>query len=481
MSLKRQIAHNTIIHFVSKIISVLLALIAFGMMARYLDQSGFGAYTTITSFLHFFAIIADLGLTIVAIQMISEVKEDHERNFNNIFTIRLISICGLMLLAPLVSLFFPYSPSLKIGIAILSVSYIMNAAIALLTVIFQVHLRMILPLIADVIARIILIAGVAGAIYWNLGLSGVLWVITLNNIIPAVLLFLWAQRYIRIRLAFDWIVWRHILVRSWPIGLSIIFNLLYLKTDTIILSVFHSQNDVGLYGAAYQIIAVLNTFPHMFMGIMLASFARAWSASNREMFARYLQRSFDVIVMGITLIVTGTLMRASDIMAFVAGDSFSAAGPILQILIVATATVFVSAVFGNLINVVHEQRRMIIGYLIGAIVGLGGYALFIPTFSYWGAAWMTLVSEMVVLIASAWVFFQKTRLFPSLTTSAKTFFSAFVMALFLWATPNMHVLVALLLGTLLYVILLVLTGAVSRELLAEIFLPATVKVKQSPD
>lgn len=44
---------------------------------------------------------------------------------------------------------------------------------------------------------------------------------------------------------------------------------MYLKTDTLILSLIKSPEEVGLYGAAYRIIDVPTTLPYMFAGIIL--------------------------------------------------------------------------------------------------------------------------------------------------------------------------------------------------------------------
>ena len=65
MSLSRQIAHNTILQSVGKIIATILGVIAFSLMTRYLDTAGFGAYTTIASFLQFFGIMAGIALMVL--------------------------------------------------------------------------------------------------------------------------------------------------------------------------------------------------------------------------------------------------------------------------------------------------------------------------------------------------------------------------------------------------------------------------------
>jgi hypothetical protein len=55
-------------------------------MTRELGQNGFGEYTTVITFLSFFAIIADLGLTLVTSQMINgKNKEEESVILGNLF------------------------------------------------------------------------------------------------------------------------------------------------------------------------------------------------------------------------------------------------------------------------------------------------------------------------------------------------------------------------------------------------------------
>lgn len=469
MSLLRAIAHNTLIQTATKVVSIILALIAFGMMTRYLGQEGFGDYTAINAFLQIFSIMADLGLTIIAIQMISEVGHDHVKNFNNIFTLRLISATILMSVGPLIALFFPFSIAVKLGMIILAGSFIFNSIISLLTVIFQVHLKMVLPLYAELAGRCALIGGIALAMHLHWGLLPILAIITLNNLIPSALLLFWARGIIPISLAFDWPLWREIMHRTWPIALSIILNLLYLRMDSVILSLTHSAADVGLYGAAYRVIDTLNTFPFMFMGIMLATFSRSWSAHERETFHTHYQAAFDCLVVALLPILITTLFHAESIITLLAGSSFAPAGPILQILILSVAIVFLSCLFTNLINVVHEQRRMIWGFLAGALIGLPGYALLIPSFSYWAAAWVTVCSEGLILIISFVLLTKKIKMLPNGVRSCKALIASAGMILFFLFTPHMPFLLSIPLSLLVYTLLLFVTGVVSRGLLQEIF------------
>ena len=231
MSLSKKILVNTGIQTFGKVFTTVLGVVAFGLMTRYLDTGGFGAYTTITAFLQFFAIIADCGLSIIAIQMLAE--PGRKKKFAVAFTMRVVIIAILTVVAPLVSLLFPYPEHIKIGIALMAVSFLFSSLIQMGRVIYQVHLRMDIPLLSDVISYIILIAGVWGVVHYDLGLNGIIGVITLNNMVQFLVLAIPAHHFTPLKLYWDRALAGDIWRRSWPIALSIVFNLLYLRTDIL--------------------------------------------------------------------------------------------------------------------------------------------------------------------------------------------------------------------------------------------------------
>ncbi|MBI4268629.1 flippase [Candidatus Uhrbacteria bacterium] len=465
MSLSRQIAHNTILQSVGKIIATILGVIAFSLMTRYLDTAGFGAYTTIASFLQFFGIIADCGLSLMAIQMMSEVGRDEGRTFQTAFTLRLGIVVASAIAAPLVVFFFPYPPLIKIGIAAMALSFVLSSLIQMLRVVYQVRLRMDIPLLADTVSALVLVASIAIAIAAGGGLLGIIAAITVNNIVQLGILLFPCARFVPVRLLVDRAIAREMFSRSWPIALSIILNLMYLRTDAIILSMTHPQETVGLYGAAYRIIDVLASFPTMFMGITLASFAKSYSAGDRESFARYFQKTFDAIAIMALPLIVGTQFLATQVIVFLSGSSFAPAGDILRVLIVACGTLFFGTFFAHLINVIHAQRTMLFWYFVTAILGVSGYLYFIPRFSYWGAAWMTVLAEALVTIAAAGIFFATTRVVPRLETLCKSLLACGAMAFVLMFSKNQSLAFLIPLACVSYTAALFALGGAPRRLI----------------
>jgi O-antigen/teichoic acid export membrane protein len=293
-----------------------------------------------------------------------------------------------------------YTPAVKIGIAVATFSFLSIVLQQILLAPFQVAARMWWPTIGEVVGRAVLVAGVAYAAWQELGLLAMVWATVIGNLV------MFCVTYIALRfgpkprvypgVAFDFPVWRDILRRSWPIALSIIFNLVYLRADAVILSLLQPADHVGIYAAPYRLLDVLTQFPHMVMGLVLPILAAAWVAGDRPRFHERLQRTFDGLsLIGLPL-VTGAIVLGTPVMTLIAGEQFAVSGPVLGVLAVALVGIFLGQPFGYGVVAVGAQRRMMWGYAAVAAVTLIGYLITIPIWSYWGAAWMTVVSEVAI-------------------------------------------------------------------------------------
>ena len=238
MNLKKRIFDNTLVQVIGKVLATSLNLFAFSIMTRELGQSGFGEYTTVITFLSFFAIFADLGLTLVTVQMLGENKEKETRTLGNLFGLRLLSSIIFISLAPILVIFFDYSDGIKLGVLIAAASFIFNALNQIMVGLFQTRLKMSRVAWAETLSRVIMLLGVILSVKLNWGLNGMLATTTISSLASFVMHFIFARQFAHIKPLFEPSQWKHIMKLSWPLAITIAFNLIYLKADTLILSLF---------------------------------------------------------------------------------------------------------------------------------------------------------------------------------------------------------------------------------------------------
>ncbi len=469
MNLKKKIAYNTIVQITGKGISTVLGVIALAIMTRYLGTNGFGEYSTIINFVSFFAMSADLGLTLISAQMISDPKEDQNKILSNLFSLRLVSALILLGLAPIFIFFFPYNSAIKIGVAIATLAYIFPALNQILIALFQKTLKMERAMMAEVGGKIFLVIGIYLIIKLGLGLNGILWISVFSAAINFLLNWLLSKNSAKIKIAIDLKIWKKIIQKTWPLAITIILNLLYQKGDIIILSLFKGVRDVGIYGAAYRTIEVIGTIPYMFAGIMLPLFTFNWINKNIEFFKKIYQKSFDLMVIIAIPLAIGTQFVAREIINMIAGKDFINGAMPLQILIISISLLFISCIFSHIIIAINKQKNTIKLYAFTAASSLILYFLLIPKFSYLGASIVTIYSNLLILMGS----YYYVKKFTGLSIKIKIVFQSIIaasgMAAFMMIIPrsfyqnNFLLLTIIMISMIIYFLLLYLLKGINKN------------------
>lgn len=472
MSVMRALAWNTGVQVLGKVVSTAFGVVIIGLMTRYLGQEGFGAYSTANAFLQIFALFIDLGLNVTLVAMLGEHAGDeaYERRCSSaIFTLRFtMALICFGVLAPLAAFLFPYPPMLKLAILALSGSFFFPVMNQIVIGVEQRHMKMSTAAIAENIGRVTLLVGLLLARNFGWGLLAIMGFVTLASAINFFTNLQAARRFASFKWNWDPAFWKIALSRSWPIGVSIMFNLIYFKADTLILSLVRPQAEVGIYGAAYRVLEILITIPFMYAGVLLPLLSKAWATKNRERFAQLLSRSIDVTSLLIAPLIVSTLVLGPRIMTVVAGPDFAASGAILRILVLAIGIIYFNTVFAHAIVAVDAQRKMLPIYIAVAIVVLAGYIVLIPIYGMFAAAWLTVVSELLVGIGSLTISYRATPFaFHPKTTLAATA-AALGMGLLVQQLIAQPIYIPIIVGAVTYAALVFLFGGVSIATLKEI-------------
>lgn len=469
----QKIAHNTMIQVIGKALTIFLALIIFGIIARYLGQEGFGYFSTIYAFLAIFGILIDLGLQMTTTRLISDPAEDENQILSNALTIRLIASVIFLGLAPLVALLFPYPKIIKIGIAIAAIGFIFGSLTSTLISLFQKKLIMYQTVVAEVVAKATYLGIVVSAVYFNWGLLGIVIAVIFDSLFAFAILFYFASKKVILKPSFNFAVWQKILSATWPIALTIALNLIYFKGDIFIMSLIRTQAEVGLYGAPYKILEVLINGVYLFLGLILPLLATAVAAKFFDKLKIIIQSTFDFLIILTIPMIVGGYFLGRPIMVLMAGGEFAISGEIIKILLIATGAIFIASLFGYVVVALNQQKRMIKFYALNALISIVGYIIFIAKYGYWGAAWMTVFTEAFILVTAAYVMYRTIHFLPNLKLLAKSIIASLIMAIPLYIFANSNFAFLILAGIFVYFITLYLLKGFDKKAVLEI-----VKIKK---
>ncbi len=464
--LNRKIAYNSIISSGARILGLALSLIIIGFISRYLGQTGFGYYATILAFLYFFTILSDLGLYSICLREISRPKSDEKKIIGNAFTLRFFAGLLIFALAPLIILLFPYPLEVKTGVLIGAVGFWLMSNQQVLMGIFQKYLRMDKVALAEFSGRIAQLGLVVFFIWQKMSFLFIVSALVFGSFINFGLVLLFSRKYIPISFQFDFLFWRNLLKKSLPLGLAIIFTMLYFKLDTIMLSLMKPAADVGIYNLAYKFLESLLFFPTMFVGLVMPLLSK-YALSIRNRFNQISQETLNILLIFIIPLMIGTFFLSDEIVVLIAGNEFILSAGVLNILIVATGIIFLAVLFSNMLISLEKQKKLAYIYAFGALINFGANLFFIPKYTYYGAALTTLLTELVVTSLMLVVLFRAIKILPSFTAVFRYILAALVMACFLFAFPALNLFLSILISIIIYFTFLQLIGGFSyRQILA---------------
>ncbi|KKW44746.1 MAG: Polysaccharide biosynthesis protein [Parcubacteria group bacterium GW2011_GWA2_56_7] len=460
--------------FAGRALAVTLGLLTLAMMTRALGDFGFGEFTTAVTYLQILTVLVDFGLTLMFIQLLGKPDADEARIGSALLGLRLASAAIFLGIGALLALLTPYSLTIKLAILAGTISYLALTSSGMLVGLFQKHLAINRVVIAELVNRTIVLVLVALFAMKGAGVIAMVVAVGVGNLIQLFITFLFAQQFALVRPSVDLPLWISTLKQSWPIGLSTFFNLIYLKSDIMILGLYFPQSDVGVYGAAYRVIDVFTALPVMYVGLVLPHLTLAWARKERQTFTSYLQTTFDFFAMLSIPILVGSALVGAPLMEWIAGPEFTLSGHVLPVLMLTMPAIFFGALTGHAIIALEKQRQILWAYVLTAVVSLVGYFLLIPLFGIWGAAWMTVLSEYLINLITALVVFRTARYCPRVLVLGKAILGSVIMALVLSVLPDWHVLILVAVGITVYGASLMVVGAVTPTQVRRLLLQKSV-------
>lgn len=468
MTSVRKIAYNTLISAGARIIGVALSLVNIGFIARYLGQQGFGEYSLILTFLSIFNILADLGLYSLMTREISRPDADEKKIASNIFTLRVAILFGFLILAIVSVWLFPYPVRVKLGVSLVTIAILFLSASQVLMGIFQKYLKTDRAALSEIIGRAIQLGLVVLFVSLDFGFFSILIALITGAFLIFVLNFFFARKYIPLTLAFDFSYWKEILKMSFPIAVSIVLTLIYFKIDSIFLSLgFINRSsgnpisDVGIYNIAYKVLEGAIFFPAMFIGLIMPLLSK-YAFSDREQFKKIFQKILDILIIFIVPLIIGLLILSLPIVVLIGGKEFDVSAPVLQILSFAIGFIFLGNLFGVSIIALNKQKIGAWIYFSGMIFNIVTNLVFIPRYSYIGAASTTVATEFLVTVLMIILISRTIHYFPHFKI-LKPLIAGLAMGLFIYYFQSWNLFLIVGLGAVVYFGILYLIKGIRRD------------------
>jgi O-antigen/teichoic acid export membrane protein len=405
-SLAALVALNTTLLTAGRLLTSLVGLVGVAIATRYLGRDAFGQLTVALGFVALFQSLPDLGLWTITAREIARRPEDRDRLLSNAFTIgALLSLLTLGVTIGLMTLLYGAAGDelVRRGVLILSVQLVFSAPAGAASAVLTAEQRAAPIAVAGVAASLTFLAIVPLVLALDWGFTGIAADYAAAGIVNALLPLLAVRRGGGLRMARDGALWGQLIRWALPQGAVLVLSLLYFRIDTVLLSLLSTDAEVALYGVGYKLNEVLVLLPLYFMVTLFPELARAQNALER--IAALGQAAVSSLTLGALAVMVLCVPLAPEIVAVIGGsEEFDGAVPVVRLLAVAVALVFVTTYFFHALVALNRQRELVILIVVVLAVNVALNAALIPSLGAEGAALALILSEMasLVMVAAAY-------------------------------------------------------------------------------
>lgn len=402
-STARAVATNTLSGTVGRLLGGVFGAATVAVTSRALGAEGYGTYATVLAFFFLWAAVADGGFYQILVRDLGRPKADQSTLLGAAIALRAGLLTVLLATGFGVFLLIPRYDDLQILGVIAAATYIPLSFGQLLMAVFQKHLTIHRAAAAEVAARA---AQFLGA--WLLfryaanDPKSFLWLLLAATVLHTTLLIFATRGLITQRIRLSRTAMRGMLREAFPVGIAILFTITYFRLDTVMLSLMKTSEDVGIYNLAYKLLEQLIFFPAALMGLLTPMLANAYVADRRR-FTLLSGHAGRIIAALAAPMLIGGWFLADPLVVLLGGDAFAAAAAPLRILLIATVLIFAGTLLGGLVVITGRQRRALPVYVIAMLINVALNVIFIPKYSYFGAAWATVITELFVDAGLLWV------------------------------------------------------------------------------
>jgi O-antigen/teichoic acid export membrane protein len=410
----KTVAVNTVSQIIARIISAVTTLIVTIVVARHLGVTGLGDFIKMTTFLAFFYLVADFGLNAMYLQRTplpdAQSKQD-DPVWEDLLMVRLLLSSALVLVAIAVLYLLPsgsnqgYTGIVRIGIILFAPSIVLQALISTGNAMFQKHLRYDLSAVALAAGSLVTLCVIPAVFLRADPSTGVIIsVVSLlaGSAVTAATGLALTRRFSRIdhsRISLPSM--KNLLIAAAPLGITLIFNVVYFRVDSIIITLTRSTAEVGIYGLAYKLFELVLVFPTFFMNALypvMIGYRRNETDPMHKEFRTLINKSGMFLLLS-SFICMIALWMAAPAVAIIRDDFAPGIGA-ARVLAAGLPFFFLSSLTMWILITGKKQKLLAVIYGASMVVNISLNIMYIPVYGYMAAAWITVLSEALVLAAS---------------------------------------------------------------------------------
>lgn len=413
-----------------QIIARAIGIVTTAYIARIIGPEGLGTLGFAAAMVSYFGLMVNLGFDAYGTREIAKHKKELTAYVNNIFTIRFIISILVYLVFFIVITSISKSELEKNVLLINGLIILIN--VVSLNWVYQGIERMEIIALAQILNSLLYMVGLFVFVKSQNDLLKVVIVMIITLGISALwVLILYSKKFNMPRFQVDFQFWKKMLKASLPMALSSLMIAIYYNMDMVMLGFMKDAKEVGYYNAAYKIIFILASLQYMVNQTIYPSLSKM--VHTNEIALEKFANSAMKIMNNLSLVVITIIIFLSlPITNLLYGNEFQQSSGLLKILIFSTFLVYNETITAPLLLSLGKQTLHLLAVSIGAFLNIILNVFLIPRYGAMGAAWATVMAEIVVFSLLLYFAFKHVRI-----EIFRIFFPSIIFIPFLLFTINL--------------------------------------------
>lgn len=403
-------------------LTMILSLAVNIWLARYLGPELFGVLNYAVAFVGLFGTFTYLGISGIVVRDLVEQPEDRDELLGTVFVLKLAGALLAMLVIGLLITSRMEDGRDRLLIAVLTVGLVFES-VGVIAFWYQSRVE------AKYTVRAAAFASVTGAalkctliVIQAPLVAFVVAIIAQQALSTTALLWIYQSHgHSVMRWRFQLERAKSLLSQSWPLALSSIGAVLYLKIDQVMIGHFVGKTEVGIYAVAVKFSEVWYFIPTALAASLFPKIVQLKQLSDSQYRDR-MQRIYRIMVVAAFAVAIPVTATATPLISSLYGSEYLGAAPVLMIHIWACPAIFMAAVLSKWLISEGLLIFSLTRHGLGALANVGLNIILIPRYGAIGAAIATVVSYTV---ASYLACFSDRRTFTTGVMMTKALFTPF--------------------------------------------------------
>lgn len=377
----------------SSLMLKLLSFILFLFLVRFLSVPDYGVYTLIWALVGFLTPVADFGTTTFGVTQLANSRV----SFNELFSFRVAASVIVMTAAVLTAFFFNITAAA--GIFLIATVMLSNSVSGSLLILMSNKSKTYITSLVSVVFNSVLVAATVILLALGGDLKSVLFIIGVAYAVYSLVTVYYLKKYYKpLRFLATISEWKNIVRYSFVFFVLAFFAGLYFRIDVLVLSRLKGNEGVGIYSAGYKFFEAL-LFVASSYTIAAAPVIQKLLAINRDECLKRIKRDSRILFsFGVGSALVLAMLAPVFLPLFLKG-TYAPSVQVFQITIFALPFMLVSTVYMNVLFILKKSKAILALFTAQALLVLILNLLYVPRYSFYASAWITVLAELLNVIA----------------------------------------------------------------------------------